>query len=95
MLRIRHEFEQIHHVHEPDLDVGQVLAEEGGGGQGLRRRTVAATRHNDVRFGALIVACPGPDAGAFRAMLDRRFNVKVLEMNRVRFKAMRGRSGPD
>jgi hypothetical protein len=29
MFRIRHQPEQIHHIYEPDLDVGQVLAKQG------------------------------------------------------------------
>jgi hypothetical protein len=62
MLGVRDQLEQIHHVHEADLDVGEVLTEQGSGRQRLHRRAVAATRHDDFGFRTLVAARPGPDA---------------------------------
>ena len=81
MLCVRHQLEQIHHVCEPHLDVGQVLAKQSSRRQGLHRRAVAATRHDDVWFDTLVVARPVPDPGAFCAVFDRRFDIEVLEVH--------------
>ena len=81
MLGVRHEPDQVHHVDEPDLQVGQMLAEQRGGGQRLHRRHVAATRHDHVGLGALVVARPVPDAGALGAVRDRRVHVEILQVH--------------
>ena len=77
---VRHQPEQVHHVHEPDPYVGQVLPEQGGGGQGLHGGDVAAARHDHVGLGPLVVAGPVPDAGALRAVRDGRLHVQVLQV---------------
>src|SRR5208337_2157113 len=77
---MRHELEQVHHVHEPNPNVGQVLAEQGGGGQGLHGRHVATARHDHVGLDPLVVAGPVPDAGALRAVRDGRLHVQVLQV---------------
>src|SRR6266568_3844615 len=71
---MRHQFKQVNDVHEPDLHVGEVLAKQSRGGQGLHRRYVPATRHDDVGLGTLIVAGPIPDAHALGAVPDRRLH---------------------
>src|SRR5262249_47080513 len=68
-------------VHEPDLRVREVLAQQGGGGQGLHRRHVAAARHDHIGFGPLVVAGPIPEAEAFRAVRDRRLHVQILQVD--------------
>ena len=78
---IRHQFEQVNDVHEPDLHVGQVLAQQCGGRQGLHRRHVAAARHDHVGFGTLVVAGPVPDADALRAVRDRRLHIQILQVD--------------
>jgi hypothetical protein len=62
MLRIRHQLRQIHHIDKADLDIGQVLPEQGRGGQRLHCRAVPTARHDHVRLAALVVARPVPDA---------------------------------
>src|SRR6478736_5735244 len=64
VLRIRHQLCQVSDIHKPDLCVGQVLAQQCGGGQGLHRRYVAATRHHDIGFDTLIITGPIPDSQA-------------------------------
>ena len=62
---------QIDDIDHPDLQIGQMLAKNGNGGQNLQRGRVAAAGHHHVRLAALIVAGPLPDANSFRAMHDR------------------------
>ena len=78
---IRHQFKQVKDVHEPDLRVGQVLAQQCGCGQGLHRRHVAAARHDHVGFGTLVIAGPIPDSGALRAVRDRRLHIQILQVD--------------
>jgi hypothetical protein len=61
-------------------DVGEVLAQQRGGGQRLLGRDVAAADQHGVGLDALIVARPVPDADALGAMLDGGVHVQVLEM---------------
>src|SRR5271157_3950575 len=80
MLRARLEFEKVDHVNEPDLDIGELLAQQSRRGQSLLRGDVAGRRENYVGFAALIVACPVPDPDALRTVLDCRFHIEVLEV---------------
>src|ERR1700761_4034704 len=75
MLGMWYQPEQVHYVDEPDLHVRQVLPEQSRCGQTLHGRQVAAARHHHVGFGTLVVAGPGPDASALRAVRDRRVHV--------------------
>ena len=59
---------QVDDVDDPDLEVGQVLAQEVDGRQRLERRDVAGAGHHDVGLAALVVARPVPDADAARAV---------------------------
>ena len=52
-----------------------------GGGQRFHSGAVAAIRHDDIRFGTLIIARPVPDADTLCAVLDRGFHVQVLEVH--------------
>jgi hypothetical protein len=81
MLGIRHQLGQIHHIDEANFDIGEVLPKQGGGGQRLHCRAVPTARHDHVGLATLVVARPVPDAGSFRAVLDRRLDVEVLEMH--------------
>ena len=81
MFLLRHQPKHIHHIHKPDLYIRQVLAKQSSGGQGLHRRDIAATGHDHVGLGALVVARPRPDAGALRAVRDRRVDIQVLQVH--------------
>ena len=70
VLGVRHQLEQVHHVHEPDLHVREVLAKQGGSGEGFHGRKVPAARHDHVGLGAVVVTGPVPDAGTLSAVRD-------------------------
>ena len=70
VLALRLQLHQIDDIDHPDLQIGQMLAQNGNGGQNLQRGRVAAAGHHHVRLGVLVVAGPLPDADAFRAMHD-------------------------
>ena len=70
MLRLRLEAHEVDDVDDPDLQVGQVLAQDVHRGQRLERRDVAGAGHDDVRLDALVVAGEVPDADAARAVQD-------------------------
>ena len=74
------EAEEIDDVDEADLEVGEVLAEDGGGGEGFLRGDVAGAGHDDVGLGAVVGGGPVPDADAFGAVLDGGVHVEVLEV---------------
>ena len=58
VLSARHQLEQVHHAHEPDLHVGEVLAKQDSGGQGFHGRKVRAASLDHVGLGALVVTGP-------------------------------------
>src|SRR5271166_4525487 len=70
MLRAGLESHQIDDVDDPNLQIGQMFAQDGNGGQNLERRRVAAAGHHDIRFRVLVVARPLPDADSLGAMDD-------------------------
>ena len=70
MLALRLQLHQIDDIDHPDFQIGQMLAQNGNGGQNLQRGRVAAAGHHHVRLGVLVVAGPLPDANSFRAMHD-------------------------
>lgn len=74
------ELEEIDHVHETDFDLGEMLAEKGGGGEGFLGYDVAAGGHDYVGLFVEIIGSPAPDSGAFCAMCDGVFHVEVLKM---------------
>lgn len=80
MLRVINEFEQVDYVYEADFEVGEVCAEEGGGGEGFVRRHVAAGGHYNVWFSAAVVAGPLPDADTFCAVGDGLVHSEVLQV---------------
>src|SRR6185312_16432477 len=45
---------QVHHVHHAYAQVGQVLAQERGGGHGLERGNVAGAAEHHVALGAVV-----------------------------------------
>ncbi len=72
VLARRLQLHQIHNIDHPDFQFGQMLAQDGNGGQNLQRRCVSATGHHYVRFGgSLVVAGPLPDANSLCAMHHR------------------------
>src|SRR6516162_240629 len=76
-----HELEQIDDIHESYLDVRQVLPEQSRRGERLHRWDIAATRHDYIGLNALVVAGPVPNSRSLRAVLNRRFHIKVLKMH--------------
>ena len=66
----RLELHEVDDIDDADFQVGQMLAQDGDGGQGFEGGHVAAAGHDDVRRGVLVVAGPLPDADALGAMLD-------------------------
>ena len=80
MLRRRLELEQIDHVDEPDLQIRELLAQDGGCGQRFRRDHIARARDDDVGFDVLVRAGPGPDPDALFAVPDRGLDVQILQM---------------
>ena len=64
------ELHQVHHVDHPDLQVGQVVAQDGDSSQGLQSGGVAAAGHDHVGLTALVIGSPLPDADALGAVLD-------------------------
>ncbi len=70
MLALRLQLHQIDDVDDADLQLRQMLAQDGHRRQRLQRRHVAAAGHDDVGLGVLVVAGPLPDADALGAVLD-------------------------
>ena len=71
---------EIDYVDEADFEVGEVLAENGGCGEGFLRGDVAGAGHDDVGFGAVVGGGPVPDPDALGAVLDGGVFVEVLEV---------------
>lgn len=74
------EFEEVDDVDEADFQLGEVLAEESGGGEGFLGGDVAAAGHDYVGFGVGVVAGPFPDTDALGAVCYGVFHVEVLEV---------------
>ena len=70
-----HEIDDVDHA---DFQIGQMLTQDRHGSQDLQRGRVAAAGHHHVRFAALIVAGPLPDADSFGAMHNRLFHGQPL-----------------
>ena len=81
MLRAGLQLEQIDHVDETDLEVGEFLAQQRGRGQRFLRGDVAGRGHHYIGFAALVVARPVPDADALGAVLDGGVHVHVLQVH--------------
>src|SRR6476661_6044103 len=79
MLALRLQAHQVDDVHDPDLELGQVLAEERGRGERLERRDVAAAREDDVGIVVAVGRRPLPDAEAAGAVHDRVVHREVVE----------------
>src|SRR5208283_530590 len=69
------QLEKVYNVYESNLYVRQILAEQGGGGQGLHGRHVAAARHDHIRLVALVIAGPIPYTRTFRAVRGSRIHI--------------------
>ena len=69
MLPLGLQLHQVNHVDNANLEFGQLFPQDGYGSQRFERRCLAAARHNNVRFCALIVGRPLPDADALGAVL--------------------------
>ena len=78
MFRTRLQFEQIDHVDETDLQVGELLAQQYRCCQSFLRGNIARGSYNHVGLTALIVTSPFPDADAFRAVLDCSVHVQDI-----------------
>src|SRR5690606_8843500 len=80
MFLLRRHAEQVHHIDEADLQVRNIFPQQGGGGQGLLGGDIAAARHHQVGFRALVVAGPVPDADALGAVDDGGVHVEKLQV---------------
>jgi len=78
MLLMRLQGHQVDHIHHPDLEVGDMLAEEADRGQRLQCRHIAGAGHHDVGLSAPVVAGPFPDADPRGAVLDGVVHVEPL-----------------
>ena len=79
VLALRLQPHQVDDVDDPHLQLGQVLAQERGGGERLERRDVAAAAEDDVGLAALVVRGPLPDPEPARAVDDRVVHREVVE----------------
>src|SRR5580692_244321 len=76
----RLKLEQVDHVYETDLQIGTLLAKNGGRGKSLHGYDIAGTGYHCVGLAAFVVARPRPDADAFFAVFDRRVHIEILQM---------------
>ena len=79
MLAVRLEAHQVDDVHDPHLELREVLAQQRGRGERLERRDVAAAAEDDVGLAALVGRRPLPDAHAPGAVDDRLVDRQVVE----------------
>jgi hypothetical protein len=61
---------EVDDVDDPDLQLGQVLAQYRDRAEDLKRRGVPGARHHNIGFTILVIAGPIPDPDAFRAVHD-------------------------
>jgi hypothetical protein len=78
MLRFALELHQVHHIDHSYFQVRQIFTQYGYGREGFQRRRVTAAGHYHIRFLALVVACPLPNADALCAMPDRGIHIQPL-----------------
>jgi hypothetical protein len=62
MLLVRLQSHQIDDIDDPDLEVGNMVAQKVDGREGLHRRNVAGARHYDIGLAAAVVARPSARA---------------------------------
>ncbi len=74
------ELEEIHHIDETNLEIGEVLPQQHNRRQRLFGGNVPGAGHHHIRFGPLVVAGLSPDADALGAVRDRLVHVQVLQM---------------
>ena len=72
------EAHQVHHVDDPNLQIGEMVTEDGDRGQGLQRGGVTAAGQYHVRFLPLVIGGPLPDADALGAVLHRLLHGQPL-----------------
>ena len=70
---------EVDHVDDAHLQVGQVLADQVGRGQGLERRDVARARHDHVGLALHVRAGPVPSPQSPRAVRDRIIHREVVQ----------------
>ena len=66
---------QVDDVDDADLELGQVLAQDGHGRQRLQRRHVAGAGHHHVRLAPASLLGPLPDADARGAVLQAAWSI--------------------
>ena len=79
VLGLRLQPHQVDDVDDPHLQLGQALAQERRGGDGLQRRNVPGAGEHDVRLVVALVRGPLPDADPARAVGDRLVHRQVVE----------------
>ena len=68
MLGLRLQLHEVDDIDDPDLEVGQVLPQDGNGGERLEGGDVARATHDDVRLDIVLVTGPLPDADTLGAV---------------------------
>ena len=79
MLAVRLEAHQVDDVHDPHLQLRQLLAQDRRGRERLERRDVAAAGEHDVGLAAVVVRGPLPDPDAAGAVHDRVVHRQVVQ----------------
>ena len=79
MLRLGLEAHEVDDVDDAHLQVGQLLAQDGGRGERLEGRDVAAAGEHDVGLAVVVVRRPLPHAEAARAVDDCVVHGQVVE----------------
>ena len=80
MVSVGDEFEQVDHVDEANLDVGEVLAQQRSCGERFLGHHIAARGHDHVGLSAVVVGSPIPDTNALGAVCDGIFHAQELKV---------------
>nr|POE99400.1 hypothetical protein CFP56_52792 [Quercus suber] len=81
MIAVRDELEEIHHVDEPNLEIGEIFTQKGGRRKRFLSRCVTTASHYDVWFLVGVRRSPIPDTNALGAMGDGVFHVEILQVD--------------
>src|SRR5215831_16992215 len=80
MFCTRLQLEEVDHVDEADLQVGELLPQQYGRCQGLLRGDIAGGSHDEIGLAILIITSPIPNTDTLRTVLDRGVHVQVLKV---------------
>ena len=80
VIAIRHQLEQVDHIHESDLQFRQVFPQKCSGSQRLLSHDITARCHDEIRLDTCVVGSPLPDTETFATMSDRILHVQELQV---------------